>query len=156
MNYFKELSNEELKKFYLEDLNCLNKVIDIWYPHSLFDTEPWGWTDEDGIYTHIMRCRRILQNYLRNELSWAEDENGRELERSEKDKIAIEKSEQIFNMCRSDEEALYETANCKALHLSKKTTFYHVSENILIIKGEIAGRNFFGDIKKKFKKIFSK
>lgn len=109
MKYFENLQNEELKEFFLKDLNTLNEIVDFVYPNNLYD-------DYSIIDEHIIRCQNILHNYIVSELTDSDEY----LSGKEKDSMAAEKAREIFKICEPDIQALFENANITTVYLGKK------------------------------------
>lgn len=104
MDYFEDLKNEELKEFFLEDLNCMNQLIAFEYPNDLFD-------EHNIIDEHIIRCQGILRNYIINELSDFDSD------KDEIHRITEEKIQEILKLCAPEIESLHENANFKTIKL---------------------------------------
>lgn len=146
MNYFKEIPDQHLKEFFLEDLKCINNIITFSYPHSTYENEDIE--DEDQFFSqHLDKCKSILKNYIKYKVSEIT-----ELENIEIDNIANEKAKEIFRSCDQDIQVTWETLNMKEIHLSKKISYHKISDNLLLVCGEIAGRSVFHRIKTLFSK----
>jgi len=146
MNYFKDIPDQHLKEFILEDLKCINNIISFSYPHSSFENDDIE--DHDQFFSqHIEKCKIILKNYINYKLSEVS-----ELEDSQRNILSIEKSKEIYRMCDQEVQIIWESLDQKEIHLSKKVKYLKVSNNLLIMYGEITGSSFFEKIKNLFLK----
>lgn len=144
MNYFKDIPDQHLKEFFLEDLKCINNIITFTYPHSIFENDDIE--DEDQFFgQHLDKCKIILQNYIKYKLSEVT-----ELEDSEINILAIEKSKEIYRTCDQEIQTIWDSLDQKEIHLSKKVKYFKINENLLIVYGEIAGSSIFNKIKNLF------
>lgn len=146
MNYFTNISDQHLKEFFLEDLNCINNIIGFRYPHYRFENDEIEAEDE-FFGEHLDKCKQILKNFIKFELS----ELG-ELEEIEIDVLAEKKAHEIYRSCDQEVQNVWDSLNMKEIHLHKKTKYYKITNNLMLIQGEIAGRSIFHKIKMLFKK----
>lgn len=143
---FENLTDEHLKGFFLEDLKCINNVIGFSYPHSKYENDDIE-QDDEFFMQHLEKCKRILRNYIKYELSEID-----ELEDTEIDNLAEKKAHEIYRSCDKEVQAVWDSLNMKEIHLSKKIKYYKITDNLLIVRGEIAGRSIFHKIKNLFSK----
>jgi len=106
MNPIDELTDEHLKKFFLEDLNCINDLIAFRYPNYLYD-------DHSFIEEHIRRCQNILRNYMISEHSEFD------IEDQELNSIIDEKFDEIMKLCEDELKTLKDTADYKTVYLKE-------------------------------------
>lgn len=102
-----ELTDEHLKEFFLEDLNCINDITAFRYPNYLYD-------DNSFIEEHIRRCQNILRNYMISEHS------DLEIEDQELHSIIDEKYEEIMKLCDNEIQSLKDKADFKTIYLNEK------------------------------------
>ncbi|BDU27710.1 hypothetical protein [Flavobacterium sp. GSB-24] len=146
MNYFTNIPDQHLKEFFLKDLTCINNVIGFKYPNYKFESNDIE--DEDEFFMqHLEKCKRILKNYIRYELSEIE-----ELEDTEIEILAEKKAHEIYRSCDKEVQNVWDSLNMKEIHLHKKTKYYKITDSLILIRGEIAGRSIFHKIKNLFSK----
>jgi len=146
MNYFSNIPDQHLKDFFLEDLKCINNVIQFTYPHSKYENDDIE--EEDEFFgEHLEKCERILKNYIKYQLSEIE-----ELKNTEIDILAEKKAHEIYRSCDQEVQNVWDSLNMKEIHLHKKTKYYKITDNLMIVQGEIAGKSIFHKIKMLFSK----
>lgn len=146
MNYFSNIPDQHLKDFFLEDLKCINNVLQFTYPHSKYENDDIE--EEDEFFgKHLEKCERILKNYIKYQLYEIEG-----LENTEIDVLAEKKAHEIYRSCDQEVQGVWDSLNMKEIHLSKKIKYYKVTDNLLIVRGEVAGRSIFHKIKTLFSK----
>ncbi|BDU27712.1 hypothetical protein [Flavobacterium sp. GSB-24] len=104
MDPIDDLTDEHLKEFFLEDLNCINDLTAFRYPNYLYD-------DHSFIEDHIRRCQNILRNYMISQHS------DFEIEDQELLSIIDEKFEEIMKLCENEIQALSVKADFKTVYI---------------------------------------
>lgn len=104
MDPIEDLTDENLKEFFLEDLNCIKDLIAFRYPNYLYD-------DYSFIEEHITRCQNILRNYMISEHSEFD------IEDQELNSIIDEKFNEIMKLCENEIHALKDNTDHKSVYL---------------------------------------
>lgn len=146
VNYFIKIPDQHLKEFYLKDLNCINNIIGFRYPNYKFENDDIE-NEDEFFREHLAKCKRILKNYIKYELSEMD-----ELEDPEIESLADKKAHEIYRSCDQEVQNVWDSLNMKEIHLHKKTKYYKITDNLMLIQGEIAGRSIFHKIKNLFSK----
>lgn len=106
MDPFDELTDDHLKEFFLEDLNCINAIIGFQYPNYAYD-------DYSAIDEHISRCQNILRNYMISQHS------DFEIEDQELHSIVDEKFEEIMKLCENEIQVIRKDSAIKTICLKE-------------------------------------